>query len=172
MSINYSEVRLQMNNSLTRKHFSVLTSNFAPSTCVPMYGGFLSFMYWNILFSPFMNSILCSRSSETVWLQTRVAVVPYVTYCGAISCTFMCTAGVASENHEITVQVCCRCADVFWQVVDTRADNRRSSTRYRFGGTPEKLRDMTVSRLIDGFTMTTWRVAGGPRVAWGWKPRI
>lgn len=79
-----------------------LTSSLAPGTCALMYGGFLSFIYWNILFSPFINSILCSNSSGTVWLQNRTAVSPNVTYCGATSCTFICTAGVTSENREIT----------------------------------------------------------------------
>lgn len=56
-----------------------LTSMFAPPISHSLNGGVLSFMYCNIFFSSFMNSILCKRSSETLWLQCKVAVLPYVT---------------------------------------------------------------------------------------------
>jgi len=82
-----------------------LTSKLAPSICVGIYGGFLSLIYWNIPLSSFINSILCSKSSATVWLHSKVAVLPWVTYCGAINCTFMWSASVASGNREITVRI-------------------------------------------------------------------
>lgn len=85
-------------------YFSLTSRRLMPSICCgSIYGGFLSFIYWNILFSPFINSILCSKSSETVWLQNKVAVSPYVIYCGAINWTFMCSASVVSGNRGISV---------------------------------------------------------------------
>lgn len=88
-----------LKNRNSSYYFS-LTSSLAPSKfCVSIYGGFLSFIYSNILFSPFINSILCSKSSGTVWLQNKVAVPPCVMYCGAINWTFMCSASVVSGNR-------------------------------------------------------------------------
>lgn len=88
-------------------YFSLTSRRLAPSICGDMiYGGFLSFIYWNILLSSFINSILCSKSSRTVWLQKKLAVSPYVMYFGAINWTLMWSASVVPGNHAISVSMC------------------------------------------------------------------
>jgi len=117
-----------------------LTSSLAPPIFVDptIYGGVLSLMYWNILFSSFINSILCSNLSATLCLQSKVAVLPSVTYCGAINCTFMWSASVASGNREITVRIYYRVileAETSWTLSTTsnmNDINSRGATKGQF----------------------------------------